>query len=229
MFGLLTTLSTCPACHQKPPAPAGLCLDCLAGLFEAVHHPGVLALGRFEGRLASAVRALKFQGVTRLAEPLAAELAVQVRRRGWRPSAVTSVPLHHSRLRERGYNQAELLARACASKLGVPWLPLLERPHRTAQQARLATHRRAANTAAAFTLAADAPRIMPARILLMDDVLTTGATLEACRRILLAAGADQVWSAAVAIASPRTATDAARAEAAAGGEISPESVFTGRT
>ena len=204
-------------------------MDCLTGLFEAVQHPGVLALGRYEGRLASAVRALKFQGVTRLAEPFAAELAAQVRRRGWQPSAVTSVPLHPSRLRERGYNQAALLARSCARQLGVPWLELLERPRSTAQQARLATHRRAANTGTAFTLAAAAPKVLPSGILLLDDVLTTGATLEACRRVLLAGGADRVWSAAVAIASPRRATDAARAEAASDPDMEAGPLFTGQT
>lgn len=228
MFGFMTTLSTCPGCQRRPPAQTGLCAHCLAGLFQAVHHPGILALGRYEGKLASAVRALKFQGVTRLVQPLAAELAAQVRRRGWQPSAVTSVPLHPSRFRERGYNQAELLARACASSLGVPWLELLARPGSTAQQARLATHRRAANTATAFTLAGHAPKVLPARILLLDDVLTTGATLEACRRILLAAGADRVWSATVAIASPRSATDAARSEATTVA-VTDSPVFTGQT
>lgn len=229
MFGLLTTLSTCPACLRGPPGSAGLCADCLTGLFQAVHHPGVLALGRYDGRLASAVRALKFQGVTRLAEPFAAELVAQVRRRGWHPSAVTSVPLHPSRQRERGYNQAELVARACARQLGVPWLELLCRPRSTAQQARLATHRRAANTGSAFAPAVGAPKVMPSRILLLDDVLTTGATLEACRRVLLASGADRVWSAAVAIASPRTATDAARAEAAAKHDLPAGPLFTAQT
>lgn len=223
---LFSTLATCPGCDSRPAGPAGLCPSCLSGMFQAVHHPGLLALGPFDGALASAVRAFKFRGVTRLAQPLALELAGQVRQRGWQPSAVTSVPLHPARLRERGYNQAELLARACAAKLGVPWLELLERPARTVQQARLATHQRAANTGNAFTLASSAPRVLPARILILDDVLTTGATLGACRKVLLAGGAQHVWSAAVALASPRQVTDAARAELK---EQPAETVFAGQT
>lgn len=223
---LFSTLASCPGCSSRPAGPAGLCPRCLSGMFQAIHHPGLLALGSFDGALAGAVRALKFQGVTRLAEPLALELASQVRRRGWRPSAVTSVPLHPGRLRERGYNQATLLARSCAARLGVPWLELLERPAKTAQQARLATHQRAANTGSAFTLARRAPRVLPARILILDDVLTTGATLGACRKVLLAGGAQQVWSATVALASPRQATAAARAELQ---ERQAETAFPGQT
>lgn len=203
MLALLSSLAACPACNLRRAGNAGLCPDCLSGLFEAVHEPGLLALGRYDGRLAAAVRALKFGGVTRLAEPLAAELAVQVRRRGWRPSAVTCVPLHPRRLRERGYNQAELVARACAARLRVPYLHLLARARATGQQARLATHDRHGNVASAFTLAPGAPRVLPQRILLIDDVLTTGATLEACRQVLLTAGSGAVWSATVAVARPR--------------------------
>ena len=205
MLTLFSSLAACPACNRRRTGPAGLCPDCLAQLFDAVHEPGLLALGRYDGRLAAAVRALKFAGVTRLAEPLAAELAVQVRRRGWRPSAVTSVPLHPRRLRERGYNQAELIARACALRLQVPYLRLLSRARPTGQQARLTTHDRHGNVASAFTLAAAAPRVLPQRILLVDDVLTTGATLEACRHVLRAAGSAVVWSATVAVARPRNA------------------------
>ena len=229
MLKLLAALSTCPACGLRSAGPAGICAACLADLFQAIHEPGLLALGRFEGRLARAVRALKFSGVTRLAGPLAAELAAQVQRRGWQPSALTSVPLHPSRLLERGYNQAALLAQACAAQLGVPWLDLLERRRQTSQQARLATPARSANVSAAFTLSAHAPRVLPLKILIIDDVITSGATLEACRQTLLRAGARQVWAATVAAARPRTAVPVPEPEPAVQPAVATGPVFRGRT
>lgn len=203
MLRLFGSLTVCPACTVRPAGPAGVCGHCLPRLFELVSQPGLLALGRFEGPLAAVVRALKFRSTTRLAQPLGAELARQVLRRGWRPSAVTAVPLHSRRQSERGYNQAELLARSCALQLGVPCLRLLIRKRSTRQQAQLSTVERPGNSAGAFSLAASAPRVLPRVVLLIDDVLTTGSTVLACRRELLRAGCEQVHTAAVAVASPR--------------------------
>lgn len=207
MLRLFSSLNSCPACGLRPPGPAGLCGSCLPGLFSLVSQPGLLALGRFEGPLAGVVRALKFRSSTRLAQPLGVELAAQVRRRGWRPSAVTAVPLHPGRQSERGYNQADLLARSCARALGVPFMSLLVRKRATQQQARLGTQHRHGNSVAAFGLSATAPRVLPLRILLVDDVLTTGNTALACRRELLAAGSEHVYTATVAVASPRSTPD----------------------
>ncbi len=214
MFSLIASLAACPGCGAAQATGSGLCATCTAAQQDAVHQPGLVALGRYEGVLAGAVRALKFRGASRLAVTLAPELARQVRKRGWRPSAVCPVPLHHTRQRQRGYNQAELVARALAAQLAVPCLRLLVRSRATGQQANLATHRRAANTGRAFALAPTAPRILPMRVLLIDDVLTTGATLGACRKLLLAAGCQAVYYAVLAAARPRPATDAGRAELA---------------
>lgn len=203
MLRLFSSLVSCPGCRQRPAGPAGICAGCLPLLFSLVDRPGLLALGRFEGPLKGVVTALKFSSASRLADPLGAELASQIRRRGWRPLVVTPVPLHPRRAAERGYNQAGLLAASCARQLGIPCLPLLERRRDTRQQARLPTVQRPGNSAGAFSVAAAAPKVLPRRVLLVDDVLTTGHTLLACRRVLLAAGCEQVYSAAVAVASPR--------------------------
>ncbi len=205
MFRLFSSLTGCPACGLRTAGPAGVCGACLPHLFEQVIQPGLTALGRFDGPLAAVVRSLKYRGYTRLARPLGSELARQVKRRGWRPSAVTAVPLHPGRQSERGYNQAELLARSCADVLGIPFLQLLVRHRATKQQASLGTMQRHGNSSRAFNLSQAAPKVLPARVLIVDDVLTTGNTVMACRRELLAAGCEQVYTAAVAVASPKPA------------------------
>src|SRR5690625_689354 len=111
MLRLFSSLVSCPGCRQRPAGPAGICAGCLPLLFSLVDRPGLLALGRFEGPLKGVVTALKFRSASRLADPLGAELASQIRRRGWRPLVVTPVPLHPRRAAERGYNQAGLLDR----------------------------------------------------------------------------------------------------------------------
>ena len=158
--------------------------------------PGLVALGYYRGTLARAVRAYKYDGVRRLAPLLAAALACLVRRRGWRPRLVAHAPLHRSRRRSRGFDQAALLAREVAVALDLPWRPLLERSRATPQQARLGASARRRNVQAAFR--ATAP--VGGSVLLVDDVFTTGATLGECRAVLEAAGASAVLLAVLAVA-----------------------------
>jgi len=202
-----TSLVSCPACLSRPAGRHGLCPACLPPLGDTLSHPGLLALGVYDGQLKQLIAALKFRGAARAAPYLGRALAVQVRRRAWPVSAVTSVPSHPARIRERGYDQAELLGRECARQLGRPWLRLLKRSRGTGQQALLPTHLRRAGAAGAFGLHPAAPKVLPAGILLVDDVLTTGASLESCRQVLLGAGALRVWFAAAAAARPRRQRD----------------------
>lgn len=115
-----------------------------------------------------------------------------------RADVVVPVPLHPRRLAERGYNQSALLARAVAEQLDVPFAPrALERRRETAQQARLGRADRLANMAEAFDVR-DALAVQSRNVLLVDDVLTTGATLLACRQALIAAGVANVTSVCLA-------------------------------
>ena len=99
------------------------------------------------------------------------------------------IPLHPVRQRERTFNQAEMLAEALARELVLPCRnDLLLRTQPTRPQAELTREERFLNVRAAFALNAD-PSIRGQRILLVDDVLTTGSTAEACARLLKAAGA----------------------------------------
>jgi ComF family protein len=137
---------------------------------------------------------LKYQGVIELADPLGKLLAQTYQRHHLQADIVLPVPLHPERQRQRGFNQATLLARACARQLGIPWDErLLIRRRATSSQVGLTASERRANVAAAFSLPSSTRRIRERTILLIDDVSTTGATLEACARPLLDAGAQAVW------------------------------------
>jgi len=108
---------------------------------------------------------------------------------------VTPVPLHAVRLRERGYDQAALLADSLARALGAPFVPgLLVRIRATREQSRLSAAGRRANLAGAF--AVPRPEAVRGRsVLLVDDVLTTGSTLDAAGGALRAAGAETLGAA----------------------------------
>lgn len=113
------------------------------------------------------------------------------------PLAIAAVPLHPRRQRERGFNQSELLAQRLARGWGVPVLPLLERTRHTGTQKGRGAERRRSELSGAFQLRAGMSA--PARVLLVDDVCTTGATLGAAAEALYSAGVEQVrcWSVAV--------------------------------
>ena len=159
--------------------------------------------------MGAAVRALKYSGATRLAPWLGQALADRVGIAGtdgpwayagpWAPQLVCPVPLHEQKRRRRGYNQAELVADALAARLGVPVFRGLERSDATPAQAGSGRIARIGNVAGAF-------RCRPVRadrVLLVDDVLTTGATAHACAVALHAAGVAEVKLAVIARAEPR--------------------------
>jgi ComF family protein len=111
---------------------------------------------------------------------------------------IVPVPLHRSRERERGYNQSALVARGLGQILGVPVSPrALRRNRGTRTQTELSAEERARNVEGAFEVR-DPGKVAGLRVLLVDDVLTTGATLDAGAAALRKAGARQVYAAAVA-------------------------------
>lgn len=189
--------SACARCAQPLPQPAPLCGHCLqkTPAFDASW-----AALRYEAPLDGLIQRLKF------AEGLAAIPALRPHwSQGYRaaltqrvsppPDALVPIPLHASRLRQRGYNQALELARALAADLALPVLDhALQRTRATAAQPGLDREARWRNVRGAFR--ADAP--LPARIALIDDVMTTGATLDAAARALKAAGVQ--WVEAVVLA-----------------------------
>lgn len=153
-----------------------------------------LARYAFEGVVRSAIIGLKYRSRRRLVPFLASLLDDALVHRPLTVDLVLPVPMGAARLRERGFNQSELLALAVADSQGLPCeSTLLIRSRETEQQTRLAAPDRRRNVAGAFA-APEPGNIAQKRVLLVDDVCTTGATLEACASTLLEAGAAGVWA-----------------------------------
>lgn len=174
----------CDACRREPP-PYGW----------------ARAVAAYRDGMRAAIHALKYRGRVAVGRPLAALLAeAGARRLPLAPDgaprdvldAIVPMPLHGARLAERGFNQAELLAAACAGRWGLPLVSrALVRTRATRPQTELDEAARRANVAGAFTVAR--PReVAGRRVLLVDDVLTTGATVGAAARALREGGAAAV-------------------------------------
>ncbi len=169
----------------------GRCALCRSGLrgFEAAY-----CYGAYEGALRKLIHVFKYSKVQTLARPLGDFLSAALNREE-RWDVVTAVPLHWRRRWERGFNQAELLARELTRRSGIPYASLLKRIRATPTQASLSNHLRRHNVASAFACRRAAIRgdkLSGKRVLLIDDVLTTGATAAACARTLKKGGASRV-------------------------------------
>jgi len=153
-----------------------------------------LSAGLYEGALRSAIHRLKYSGRTELARPLAAFMADHLSPPFFPPQVdlILPVPLHRKRLRERGFNQALLLARKLYREYqALVRFDLLLRTRWTEPQVNLKGPERLANVRRAFALS-DPAAVKNRSVLLMDDVYTTGATINECARVLKKAGAAQV-------------------------------------
>lgn len=184
----------CPMCQGAAAGWRGCCRACWHEAIDPSADDRRVWLGAYEGPLGEAIMAIKYQQGSELARALGKALGREVADRGWRMAHVTSVPLHRSRLKERGYDQAERIARAAASELGRPYRASLERIRATPSQVGLDRDERCANVRGAFR--ATAPLRYP--VLLVDDVLTTGATTDACIGQLVKAGCPRIYVAVVA-------------------------------
>jgi len=162
----------------------GRCALCRSGLrgFDAAY-----SFGFYEGVLRHLVHLYKYGRIRTLARPLTVLLARALPREE-AFDAVVPVPLFWRRRLQRGFNQAELLARGISKRTGIPMVKALRRLRATSVQAGLSNHLRRQNVSRAFA----ARGVEGKRILLIDDVMTTGATATACAIALKQAGAKRV-------------------------------------
>jgi competence protein ComFC len=188
---------TCQACGS-PQAHPGLCPTCGAS------HPPYEALRSwavFEGPIRQALHSLKYHRNVALGDAFAHYLVEYVKKMGWQVDIVVPVPLGRQRMKERGYNQAGLLAMPVSYILHWHYLPrAIFRVRETRTQVGLSGKERRENISGAF-------RAVPAMVsgkavLLMDDIATTGATLTACSDALREAGAKAVYALTLARALP---------------------------
>jgi ComF family protein len=150
-----------------------------------------------EGAVKEMVQNLKYRNVRALAPELGRLMAAHLESERVPADVLVPVPLHRRRERERGYNQSDLLAEEAGGHLGVPVESgLLRRTRDTAPQVSVSGHQqRRQNIEGAFQASAD---VRGLRVLVIDDVVTTGSTMSACASALKAAGASPVWGLALA-------------------------------
>ena len=219
---LLTNVSRLPVCGDcraqlKPQSSIDLCLICgervsrlavaqadpqVCGLCQRTRPPyqRAVAYGSYDGTLRELLHLLKYEGVKPAAPVLAGLLASATRQLGLKEATVIPVPLHRQKSRERGFNQSEMIAAAAVRELGrgfVLQTSVLARKRPTVSQTGLTRHQRRANLRGAFEVR-HAERIAERDVLLVDDVMTTGTTASECARVLLRAGARQVFVATAA-------------------------------
>lgn len=188
----------CARCGRPQTSATSRCALCRAGSTDSLTLVRVATL--YTDPLRSAIHTLKYANQPELAAPLSRYLIAVGQRPPWteilpQVDGVLAVPMHRERLAERGYNQSGLLAAHAADGLGLDYAEgLLSRSRHTRSQVGLSAQERQQNVADAFV--AD-PAAADKRLLLVDDVFTTGATLAACAAALRRAGATEVYGLAL--------------------------------
>lgn len=213
-----TRYNLCAACTEEMPFIMGhRCLNC--GLpvndeadwcMRCMNTESIYLANRsplvYEGKARSLVYALKFGGRKYIARLLGAMMSDTFLSCGMEGEIIVPVPMTEKDEKKRGFNQSELLARDIGERLNIPVLPALSKTKDTAPQKELSGRARRENVKGCFS-AAYAEYLAGRRILLVDDVFTTGATANECARTLLSAGAASVSVLTAAVTKPRLAVE----------------------
>lgn len=198
----------CPFCRRLlPDGGETVCRDCRRRYTEQrpggyrreiPHTKCVIAPLAYEGAVRESLHRYKFSGVTAYARTYGEIIGKCIDENQFSCDIITWVPLSRKRLRRRGYDQARLIAEELARNLHIESKALLKKVKHTKPQSRTGNAgMRKANAAGAYACL-DAEAAKGKRILLVDDIVTTGATLSECARILKAAGAAEIIGAAAA-------------------------------
>ena len=185
----------CPRCGQ-PQANGILCSKCSSRPAEI---DGIRSPFRFDGLARQAIHQLKYNNLRTLATPLSRQLDNYITKNPVPGEVLVPVPLHDKRLRQRGYNQSALLARQLSKLTDMPMLNdcLVRQKYAHPQAMTASAAERETNVARAFSCRHS--RLLDKQVLLIDDVATSGATLNACAAALKAAGATSVWGLVLAL------------------------------
>ncbi len=185
----------CGECGAPMESPDG-CNKC-----RADEPMPVLALGQYEDPLKEAIHSFKFQHIRRAAGIFADKIYKIHREKieAFSPDIIVPVPLHSLRLKSRGFNQAEDLARGLSQKLNIPTaVDVIDKTRQSRDQARLRAAKRLKNLRGVFTPTGN--RLNGERVIIVDDVFTTGATMREVRGAIIAAGGKPVLGVVAAVA-----------------------------
>ena len=194
------TAPFCAKCSEPFSGAITQTFNCANCEHRVLHFDSAVAAYRSRGLVRKLVHAFKYSRQRHLRHPLAEWLGETMRDprlRGRRFDLIVPVPLHPARERERGFNQATLLAELLAHQVRVPLRPVLERIRYTRTQTAYDRAERMENLRDAFRLRKNM-NVRQLHVLLIDDVLTTGSTLSECARVLKEAGAISVYAATAA-------------------------------
>ena len=187
----------CRACRTDQP-------EYPFGRKKVPHISALTALWRYDGDVRKSIHRYKFGGARHYADAYGRLLAMRISRDLPTADVITWVPVSRKRRRARGYDQVELLAKAVGPELGIPAEPLLNKFRDNQANSCLKTpEERRANVLGVYKVI-EPERLHGKRVLLLDDIVTTGATASECARVLLTAGAEEVIFAAVAAAGTTT-------------------------
>jgi competence protein ComFC len=185
----------CPLCG-RPQTQTAICRSCRE---ESPETDGIRSPFLFDGVIRRAIHELKYRNLRTLAPALAGCLYDYLKENLVPGDVLMPVPLHRKRQRERGYNQSALIARELGRLSGLPVVTdcLIRRSHTLAQARSAGVNERKKNVSNAFACLDS--RLRDRRVILIDDVSTSGATLDACARVLKSAGALTVWGLVIAL------------------------------
>ena len=187
----------CAACHKNAP-------ECEKSRFRFSFLAGWTAVWYYKDMIRGSILRYKFYGKRHYASAYGRRLAMKLQQEGMDSfDILTFVPIAPLRQLTRGYDQVELIAKAVGAELGVTSCRTLRKIRNTPPQSGIKDPaRRRANVLGAY-IATDPRQIRGKKILLLDDIITTGATASECARVLLTAGAKEVYCAALAVKNPK--------------------------